>query len=136
DGGSDNRVVEDLAPDPGQALTVSDLALSPDGRTLVCNWMRPVGRAFTEDDLVALEDGRCRTLATGADYSAASVSPDGRWVVAVRRRRGTPELAPDDTLWLGPAGGGAGTDPTPPPDPRPRTPARVGGRPGGLLHGR
>src|SRR5215813_2676887 len=89
DAGSHSSAVEDLAPDPGQALTVSDLALSPDGRTLVCNWMRPVGRAFSEDDLIALEDGRCRTLATGADYSAPAVSPDGRWVVSVRSRRRT-----------------------------------------------
>ena len=110
DATSGNGSVENLAPDPGQALTLSDFALSPDGRTLVCNWMRPVGRGFAEDDLVALEDGRCRTLATGADYSAAAVSPDGHWVVAVRRRRGTPELAPDETLWLVPMEGGEGRD--------------------------
>jgi len=110
DAASSNSTVEDLAPDAGQALAVSDFSLSPDGRTLVCSWMGQAGRGFTEDDLVALEDGRCRTLATGADYSAASVSPDGRWVVAVRRRRGTPELAPDDTLWLVPMEGGEGRD--------------------------
>ena len=110
DASSGNGTVDDLAPQAGQALTVSDFALSPDGRTVVCNWMRPVGRAFSEDDLVALEDGRCRTLATGADYSSAAVSPDGRWVVSVRRRRGTPELAPDDTLWLVPLDGGEGRD--------------------------
>ena len=113
DANSGRGDVEDLAPDAGQALTISDFALSPDGRTLLCNWMRPVGRAFSEDDLVALEDGRCRTLATGADYSAPAVSPDGHWVVSVRRRRGTPDLAPDDTLWLAPLEGGEGRDLTP-----------------------
>src|SRR5262249_31010395 len=115
DANSGSGTVEDLAPDAGQALTISDFALSPDGRTLLCNWMRPVGRAFSEDDLVALEGGRCRTLATGADYSAPAVSPDGQWVVSVRSRRGTPELAPDDTLWLVPLEGGEGRDVTPGP---------------------
>ena len=110
DASSGNGDVENLAPDAGQALTLSDFALSPDGRTLVCNWTRPVGRGFAEDDLVALEDGRCRMLATGADYSAPAVSPDGDWVVAIRHRRGTPELAPDDTLWLVPIEGGEGRD--------------------------
>src|SRR5207253_2925147 len=77
DAGGRDGTAENVSPDAGQALTVAGFALSPDGRTIVCDWMRPTGRAFSENDLVALEDGRCRTLATGADFSEPAVSPDG-----------------------------------------------------------
>jgi dipeptidyl aminopeptidase/acylaminoacyl peptidase len=112
-----------LAPDAGQALHQANPVVTPDGGAVVSEWMRSVGRGFAEDDLVVLDQTGCRVLATGADYREPAVSPDGRWVVAVRHRRGTPELAPDDTLWLVPVEGGEGRDLTPDLDRWPHTPA-------------
>jgi dipeptidyl aminopeptidase/acylaminoacyl peptidase len=91
---------EDPVPDAGQALQEAEVALSPDGATLVTTWWRDAGAAFREVDLVAIGPGGRRTLGTGADFGAPAVSPDGRFVVAVREERGTPERAVDLTLWL------------------------------------
>jgi dipeptidyl aminopeptidase/acylaminoacyl peptidase len=98
-------------PDP--ALFEPDFALSPDGGTIVSTWWRHTGKAFHEVDLVAIDRNGCQTLATGGDFASPAVSPDGRQVAAVRQRRGTPEQAPDDTLWLVDLETGAGRDLTP-----------------------
>jgi dipeptidyl aminopeptidase/acylaminoacyl peptidase len=118
---SDGAPVQ-LASDAGQALHQATPALTPDGTAVVSEWMRMVGRGFSEDDLVVLDGSGCRVLATGADFGEPAVSPDGSWVVAVRNRRGTPELAPDNTLWLVPLAGGEGRDLTPDLDLWPHTP--------------
>jgi dipeptidyl aminopeptidase/acylaminoacyl peptidase len=109
---------EDLTPDAGIAVHEADFALTPDGGTLVTTWWRTTARTFFDVDLVQIDgDGR-RPLAEGGETRSPAVSPDGRWVACVRRRPGTPELAPDQTLWLldrqQPTGqGGEGRDLTP-----------------------
>jgi dipeptidyl aminopeptidase/acylaminoacyl peptidase len=108
--------LEDVAPDAVDELLEASVALSPDGRTVVTTWNRPTGLGFMETDLVAIErgGGARRAIATGgADFGSPAVSPDGRWVVAVRERRGTPELALDVTLWLIDLASGEGRDLTP-----------------------
>ena len=102
---------ENLTPDAGVAVHDADFALTPDGRTLVTTWLRSLGGVEHEVELVAIDAGGCRRLApAGHDYHAPAVSPDGRRVAAVRVRRGTPELAPDQTLWLQDLDGGQGRD--------------------------
>ncbi|MBO0684498.1 MAG: S9 family peptidase [Candidatus Dormibacteraeota bacterium] len=105
--------VEDLVADPGGSLREADFTVSPDGRTTVTTWRRPAGRGFAETDLVAVESGGTRTLATGADFGAPEISPDGRRVVAVRERRGDPGTARDLTLWMVDLETGEGRDLTP-----------------------
>lgn len=93
--------LEDVVPDAFDELLEASVALSPDGRTVVTTWTRSVGRGFRETDLVAIDASGRRTIASGdADFGAPAISPDGRWVAAVRERRGTPQLATDMTLWL------------------------------------
>jgi dipeptidyl aminopeptidase/acylaminoacyl peptidase len=105
---------ENLTPDAGVAVHDADFALTPDGRTLVTTWLRSLGGVAHEVELVAIDAGGCRRLApAGSDYHAPAVSPDGRRVAAVRVRRGIPELAPDQTLWLQDLDGGEGRDLTP-----------------------
>jgi dipeptidyl aminopeptidase/acylaminoacyl peptidase len=104
---------DDLTPEAGIAVHNADFALSPDGGTLVTSWWRSTGRTFHDVDLVAIDGGGCRRLTEGHDFSAPAISPDGRRVVAVRRRRGTPELGPDQTLWLLELESGRGRDLTP-----------------------
>jgi dipeptidyl aminopeptidase/acylaminoacyl peptidase len=91
---------EDLTPDAAVAVHDANFALSPDGATLVTTWLRSTGGTTHEIDLVAIDGGGCRRLTEGADFASPAVSPDGRHVVAVRRRQGVPDLAPDQTLWL------------------------------------
>lgn len=91
---------EDLTSDRGVALSEADFSLSPDGRTMVSTCWRSAGNGFAETDLVVIDSGGVRVLATDADYSAPAISPDGRWVAATRERRGTPEVAVDVTLRL------------------------------------
>jgi dipeptidyl aminopeptidase/acylaminoacyl peptidase len=102
---------EDLTPDAGIAVHEASYVLTPDGRTLVTTWLRPIDPpTLHEEDLVAIDAGGCRRLADDADFASPAVSPDGRRVAAVRRRRGTPELAPDQTLWLIDLESGEGRD--------------------------
>lgn len=101
---------EDLTPDAGRALQEAEVAVAPDGRTLVTTWWRDAGAAFREIDLVELGPRGLRTLGTGADFAAPAVSPDGRFAVAVREERGTPERAVDLTLWLVDLATGEGRD--------------------------
>jgi dipeptidyl aminopeptidase/acylaminoacyl peptidase len=92
---------ENLTPDAGVAVHDAEFALTPDGRTLVTTWLQSPGGVDHEVELVAIDPKGCRRLApAGFDYHAPAVSPDGRRVAAVRVRRGRPDLAPDQTLWL------------------------------------
>jgi len=104
---------DDLTPDAGIAVHEASYAFSPDGETLVTTWWRSTGRTFHDTDLVALDRHGCRRLTGDADFMSPAVSPDGRRVVAVRRTKGSPEEAPDHTLWLLDMDGGEGRDLTP-----------------------
>ena len=108
--GRDAAQPEDLTPDAARALQEAEVAVAPDGRTLVTTWWRDAGDAFREVDLVELGPGGLRTLGTGADFGAPAISPDGRFAVAVREERGTPERAVDLTLWLIDLATGEGRD--------------------------
>ncbi|MBO0683566.1 MAG: S9 family peptidase [Candidatus Dormibacteraeota bacterium] len=105
--------VEDLVPDPGGSLREADFTVSPDGRSVVTTWRRPAGRGFVETDLVLVDSGGSRTLATGADFAEPEFSPDGRRVAAVREQRGDPGTARDLTLWMVDLESGEGRDLTP-----------------------
>ena len=104
---------EDLTSDRGIALSEADFSLSADGQTMVSTCWRSTGNGFVETDLVVIDSGGVRALATDADYSAPAISPDGRWVAAIRERRGTPEVAVDVALWLIDLRTGEGRDLTP-----------------------
>lgn len=116
----------DLSPAPARALDESTFAVSPDGATVVTTWSEEEGRGSRRTDLVAIDvaTGERRTLAsdTGHDHEAPAVSPDGRYVVAVRSGRGSPSTAPDVTLWLVDLASGDGRDLTAGLDLWPRTP--------------
>lgn len=91
---------EDVTGEVGQALHEPSYALTPDGATIVTNWARDAGSGRIEFDLVAIgPDGR-RTLASDGEYTAPAVSPDGRWVAALREERASYERAGDVSLWL------------------------------------
>ena len=114
---------DDLTSDAGGALMDAEVAISPDGQTVVTTWRRTSDLGFVDTDLVAVGRQGRRTLATGADYGSPAISPDGRWVVAVRERRGTPALALDLTLWLIDLESGEERDLTPELDLWPASPA-------------
>ncbi len=102
--------LSDVTPDARGALVEQQPALSPDGRTLVTAWQRPVARAVVRADLVAVDvaTGERRVLVTDedADLGAPVVSPDGRWVAYLREGLSTPHRAPTEELWVVPLAGG------------------------------
>jgi dipeptidyl aminopeptidase/acylaminoacyl peptidase len=92
-----------LTPSPGRALDEVDVAVTPDGATVLTGWevddpRNPATR------LVAIDvgSGQQRVLLDDPGSSAGKVacSPDGRWAVCERFWHGDPEQAPDVTLWL------------------------------------
>ena len=84
----------DLSPAPGRALHEASTDLSPDGRTAVSTWAVAEPRGSRRTALVAIDTatGERRTLADDgtSDFGSPRVSPDGRWVSAIREVRGTP----------------------------------------------
>ena len=90
----------DLTPDAAGALVATQYAVSPDGRTVVSRWRRPVAKGFREAELVAIDQAGRRVIARGAQFSSPAISPDGRWAVAEKLRPGTPQRAERFTLWL------------------------------------
>jgi dipeptidyl aminopeptidase/acylaminoacyl peptidase len=123
---SETEEPQDLTSDLGIALSEAEFSLSPDGRTVVSTSWRSSGNGFVETDLVVIDSRGVRTLATGAEYGAPSISPDGRSVAVIRGRRGTPTLARDVTLWLIDLETGEGRDLTPGLDLWPITPVWAG----------
>lgn len=109
-GGVDPLALRDLTPDAAADLTdESEMALSPDGATLVLGWARGRERFL---DLVAVDvaSGARRVLSAGsADHGALAVSPDGRLVVCARTSWGGPDHAARSTLWAVPLAGGGGS---------------------------
>ncbi len=96
--------LRDLAPDAGTALLHQDAVLSPDGRTVVTQWIRPEARGGQREQLVAVDvaTGERRVLVADpdADVFAPVVSPDSRRVAYARQTRSTPAAAPQVQLWV------------------------------------
>jgi dipeptidyl aminopeptidase/acylaminoacyl peptidase len=94
----------DLTPDAGPALHDANPAITPDGQTVVVDWMVPMEHGRYRYDLLAIDTatGARRTLAADDDYVYRSpqISPDGRLVVALRTSRPTPTEPPWTDLWV------------------------------------
>jgi dipeptidyl aminopeptidase/acylaminoacyl peptidase len=105
-----------LTPAPGRALDEQEVAVTPDGRTVLCGW--DTGEATNPRSLLVAIDvasGERRVL---LDDPASSVgrmacSPDGRLAVCERIWNGDPEHALDVGLWLVDLATGEGRDPLP-----------------------
>ena len=102
----------DLTPDAGQALLEAAFDVAPDGRTVVTAWNRVEDLTRLVGDLVAIDvaTGERRTLLDGvaddAVYGDPAISPDGRWVAAIRTERATPDRLGHVQLGLVELGGG------------------------------
>ncbi|MGH9023533.1 MAG: alpha/beta fold hydrolase, partial [Acidimicrobiia bacterium] len=115
----------EVARGEGRSLDLVDFDLTPDGATLVTGWRRHQDRGTSRVDLVAidLKSGERRLLAQDdADHSSPRCSPDGRFVVCVRERHGSPQRAEEVTLWLVDLRSGEARDLTPGLDLWPRSP--------------
>jgi len=87
--------LRDLTPDARQALHDCNLAITPDGSTVLVDWMVRLEAGRVRQDVVAIDHatGERRVLAAAEDgafdYSNPVVSPDGRHVVTRRISRAT-----------------------------------------------
>ena len=101
----------DLTPAPGRALHEAAVDLAPDGRTAVTTWVvvEPLGSSRTVLVAVDTATGERRTLADdgSSEFGGPRVSPDGRWVAAVRESRSTPVEPVDMRLVVVPLDGSA-----------------------------
>ena len=109
-GPGDPAPPKNLTPEPGVALHEAAFELAPDGGRVATTWLRHTGHGFFDMDLVLLGDGEPQVLGSGAQFDAPAFSPDGRQLVAIRTEPGSPERAPDETLWLFDLAGGEGRD--------------------------
>ena len=106
----------DLTPDAGRALDETAFDVLPDGSGVVTGWTRWPDLVRPTQDLVLIDaaTGTRRDLTPGgAWFREPRVSPDGRWVVAVREDLPEPVTALDSTLWLIDLENGNGRDLTP-----------------------
>jgi len=98
----DLGVTAPLTGDLGVALEEVDIAIAPDGRTVLAGWRRDqADPAHERVDLVALpsQGGQPRTLrGGGASYSGMAVAPDGHLVACLREQGGRPGRAAMHTL--------------------------------------
>jgi dipeptidyl aminopeptidase/acylaminoacyl peptidase len=94
----------DLIPTPGRSLELAGFDVTPDGSTVVTGRWSDTDDVLERDlNLVAIDvdSGKQRTLAGDrAWYESPACSPDGRYAVAVRDGRSTPEEMSDNTLYL------------------------------------
>ena len=99
---ADAVVWRDLTPEPGRALHEAATDLSADGGTAVTTWAVAERRGASRTTLVALDTttGQRRTLLDdhAADVGDPRVSPDGRWVAALREALSTPDEPVDSRL--------------------------------------
>ncbi|WP_104116647.1 prolyl oligopeptidase family serine peptidase [Arthrobacter sp. B1805] len=110
DGG---RSLDDLIPSARGGLREAHPVLSPDGSALFTSLTVPEERGSQRTVLVRVDLGT-KGLAVllddrENDYEPGPVSPDGRYLVVVKDRRTTAELAPQTSLLLLPLDGGAPT---------------------------
>ncbi|HEX4249961.1 MAG TPA: S9 family peptidase [Pseudonocardia sp.] len=107
DGGTD---WQDLTPTPGNALRETSTAISPDGRTVVADWLVAEPHGASRSTLVAFDvasGARCTLLDDPAhEYSRGRISPDGATVAVTRTRRSSPSRATQLDLVLVPLAGG------------------------------
>jgi dipeptidyl aminopeptidase/acylaminoacyl peptidase len=92
-----------LTPAPGRALDEVDVAVTPDGATVVCGWdTGEVTNPRTRLVAVDVASGDRRVLLDDPASSAGQVacSPDGRLAVCERIHHGDPGHPLDVTLWL------------------------------------
>jgi dipeptidyl aminopeptidase/acylaminoacyl peptidase len=103
-----------LTPAPGRALDEASFSLTPDGSILVTTWQPQEVVPNPRTQLVAIDlaSGERRMLLDDPASSVDQVacSPDGRSVVCQRVGHGSPEQAPDVTLWLVDLVSGEGRD--------------------------
>ncbi len=110
------REPRDLTPDAGRALDETAFDVLPDGSGVITGWVRWPDLVHPTQDLVRIDvaTGARRELTSdGAWYHEPRVSPDGRWLVAVRDDPPDPETAFDSSLWLFDLADGSGRDLTP-----------------------
>ncbi|MCW2615113.1 MAG: peptidase, partial [Frankiales bacterium] len=92
----------ELTPTPGRGLHEASTALSPDGRTAVTTWTVTERGGASRTTLVAVDTttGERRTLLddAAADVGDPRVSPDGRYVTALRESISTPTEPVDQRL--------------------------------------
>jgi dipeptidyl aminopeptidase/acylaminoacyl peptidase len=103
-----------LTPAPGRALDEQDVAVTPDGATVVCGW--DTGEVTNpRSQLVAIDvaSGERRVLLDdpGSSVGRIACSPDGRLAVCERIWHGDPDRPIDVGLWLVDLDSGQGRDP-------------------------
>jgi dipeptidyl aminopeptidase/acylaminoacyl peptidase len=124
----DGRMVagRPLTPEPGRALDEVELAVTPDGATVLTGWNSDEVRN-PRTLLLAIDgaSGERRVLLDDPDSSVGRVacSPDGRLAVCERIWHGDPDHPMDVTLWLLDLDGGQGRDLLPDLDLWPQEPA-------------
>src|SRR5215207_1552562 len=102
-----------LTPAPGRALDEVDVAVTPDGGTVVCGWdTGEVGNPRSLLVAIDVAGGERRVLLDDPASSVGRVacSPDGRLVVCERIWHGDPGNALDVGLWLVDLASGEGRD--------------------------
>jgi dipeptidyl aminopeptidase/acylaminoacyl peptidase len=102
-----------LTPAPGRALDEQDVAVTPDGATVLCGWA--TGEVTNPRSLLVAIDvssGERRVLLDDPESSVGRIacSPDGRLAVCERIRHGDPGHPPDLGLWLVDLDSGEGRD--------------------------
>ncbi|HUG47165.1 MAG TPA: S9 family peptidase [Candidatus Limnocylindria bacterium] len=94
----------DLTPDAGNVLVDTSYDVSPDGATIVTSWRDVSDLTDPRERLVAIDrasgERRFLTELERHWYVQPAISPDGRYVVAVRGHSGDPDTAHQQTLWL------------------------------------
>jgi dipeptidyl aminopeptidase/acylaminoacyl peptidase len=102
-----------LTPAARRALDEQDVAVTPDGATVVCGW--DTGEVTNPRSLLVAIDVASGDRRVLLDDPASSVgriacSPDGRRALCERIRHGDPDHPPDVGLWLADLAGGEGRD--------------------------
>jgi dipeptidyl aminopeptidase/acylaminoacyl peptidase len=102
-----------LTPEPGRALDEVDVAVTPDGGTVLAGWdTGEVGNPRTRLVAIDVASGDRRVLLDDPASSAWRIacSPDGRRAVCERVWHGGPDTLPDVSLWLVDLATGEGRD--------------------------
>jgi dipeptidyl aminopeptidase/acylaminoacyl peptidase len=102
-----------LTPAPGRALDEQDVAVTPDGATVLCGWdtgevTNPRSRLVAID--VASGERRVLLDDPGSSVGRIACSPDGRLAVCERIGHGDPDRPIDVGLWLVDLDSGEGRD--------------------------